>query len=548
MFLSLFGTSVFSSGVCVDRELGSCAVVSSASLCINVNGTYLANASAVSQVPVCAPTGCCCYHDASSDSLLSSAALISENYCQPPVFNNALWITNRSAQYTQDTCSQLCGQVNGAPPAAIWNLSQYNYTRYNSNISGNMSNISSGINYSTAYNYTLPNTTDNGAGNNVTCTDTDGGWNPTVAGFVDSRVDGVGQTFTDECVSANGGHCGAVEPSVVVLLKVLGFGYEPNQTVQLTLNKPQIVYVNKNNITLQVVGGNVAEQSFVLHIYTSINSTFNDTTTSLRALNGNIQSWSASANGGVPSKLDFMDFIVESINVTDGSSCGAVAEGYCDGNSVSNILMQCGSGICENGACVIQNLSLQPSAIIGSCVDSDAGFDIYNAGTVTFEANGITQIYPDQCDGNSSLVEYWCSGVTYDHTHTIPDQIIPTYGPVYEVEQSCSNGCKDGACIMSSDTITDVAGNILGNSSSVQSNASTISSLNETVTDSPDNSGNATIVVSGAFNGTELDSNMTTEIQNQNDSTSSSTDSPIISIWHSIVHFFKHIIGSNSTA
>lgn len=67
--------------------------------------------------------------------------------------------------------------------------------------------------------------------------------------------------------------------------------------------------------------------------------------------------------------------------------------------------------------------------------ESDAGYDIYNKGTVTFTTGGGSQLqYSDECVSESHLREYNC----VDH---------PTYVSYHDVDCACSDGaCQDELC------------------------------------------------------------------------------------------------------
>ncbi|MEW5996709.1 MAG: Kazal-type serine protease inhibitor family protein [Candidatus Micrarchaeota archaeon] len=95
-----------------------------------------------------------------------------------------------------------------------------------------------------------------------------------------------------------------------------------------------------------------------------------------------------------------------------------LTEYYCSENRIASIALACTGGrTCLNGECVLL-----------PCSDTDAGFNVYERGTVR-EDNAT---YTDYCSGTSSVREYYCSG----------DNMAQALA-------SCGDGfyCSNGACL-----------------------------------------------------------------------------------------------------
>ena len=115
------------------------------------------------------------------------------------------------------------------------------------------------------------------------------------------------------------------------------------------------------------------------------------------------------------------------------SYCG---DGTCDfsvGETCTTCLADCG---CDSGYACTDGFCVQGVATPG-CVDTDTGFDIYNAGT----ANS----YSDSCVTTINLKEVSCNSVV------ITDNVIQagSYGGIYATTISCADYgkvCNFGAC------------------------------------------------------------------------------------------------------
>src|SRR3989338_6950785 len=93
-----------------------------------------------------------------------------------------------------------------------------------------------------------------------------------------------------------------------------------------------------------------------------------------------------------------------------------------------------------SSAAYAQTVAAQPR-VYTSCTENDEGKSEFVAGQ-TYLSDGVQKIvYYDTCSSRSSnnsskLVEYYCSYDSNDKSYSVKKEEI-----------SCSNGCKDGACV-----------------------------------------------------------------------------------------------------
>ena len=130
------------------------------------------------------------------------------------------------------------------------------------------------------------------------------------------------------------------------------------------------------------------------------------------------------------------DYLVDGCS---GSNC-YLNEGYCEGSTpVYESWVPCTNG-CNDGACLKEATT---------CTDSDGGKDYYVKGIADARVNGIGNFGEDRCSsyeggkgGLESIVES-CSGSNCYLT----EGYCEGSNPLYESWISCTNGCKDGACM-----------------------------------------------------------------------------------------------------
>ena len=114
---------------------------------------------------------------------------------------------------------------------------------------------------------------------------------------------------------------------------------------------------------------------------------------------------------------------------------GTLVEYFCSSTSSMQFNSITCPGVCEDGACIEQNLEEEYP-----CLDPDGGKDYYEKGTVTERG-----LYTDFCEDNDYLREYFCS--TSDITSHDPITEEPIIIHADSIRYGCPNGCADGACI-----------------------------------------------------------------------------------------------------
>jgi len=94
-----------------------------------------------------------------------------------------------------------------------------------------------------------------------------------------------------------------------------------------------------------------------------------------------------------------------------------VKEYECAGDTAVSSLHECPSGYrCEAGRC------MKPSS---ECRETDAGNDIYTAGTLTIQVGLTNAEYMDKCIDAKTLKEYYCTGDTYtSELVTCPEDLV----------------------------------------------------------------------------------------------------------------------------
>ena len=120
------------------------------------------------------------------------------------------------------------------------------------------------------------------------------------------------------------------------------------------------------------------------------------------------------------------DYCIDSLNGNEVSSSDLyLKEGFCENENLRIYTHNCPNG-CEDGVCLPE-----PAKEEITCSETDGGRDYDTRGVTTGTRFGSPQtVWTDNCPTSVILSEYYCSE-----------------NMVEAVSYTCSNGCKDGACL-----------------------------------------------------------------------------------------------------
>lgn len=150
--------------------------------------------------------------------------------------------------------------------------------------------------------------------------------------------------------------------------------------------------------------------------------------------------------GWTPNAPDKCGTLVSSGNYEDTASCSGsscyMIELYCSGISPQRSIANCPTGYsCSDGACV-QSTST-------TCADTDGGKNYYVKGTLTGKANW--QGGPDAVTVSDCCVtDGTTGGVCLSSSNTLNEAYCSNGFLAWDTYK-CTNGCKDGACIATTD-------------------------------------------------------------------------------------------------